>query len=669
MSLLDLHADDLAGAARNTAYIPPAPKPAEGPKFNGWKATTAPLRGARSGAQESVGFWADVIGAFGQVAGAYPEVLGVVDLTPEQRRQADEQRVKLLTEGIDYSSPAGDLFRDVARSSAPDPQTAHVAENLLYQFPRFATKAVGYGATTGPVVGSILTGADEAMAASDELKRQGVDLSTRTQAAAVQGVGAGLSVALPMAGKTVAQTVGLIAAGGPGTFIAQQAATREILRAADYSKIADQYDPLDPVGLAVATLVPAGFGAYGLLRARVQAKADAAATAAAAEREFIAGPLPSERTAVAQAVDAYRPTPEQFDAALVAHQQEVRDAHALTPREDFAGRARHEEALAKAEDQMARGEAVRVAEIVDTIGQAEREANFRAWFGDSKVVDEHGAPLVVYHGTRSGNDMAVFDPTKLGSATGDAGAFEGFFFSSRPDEAAHYAREASYQADPDNYATGAKGAIYPVHLRMQNPKRVDYAATTKPEVLQQAKAEGHDGVIDARGDYVVFSPSQIKSAIGNSGRFDPTSASLTDPLPAFTQRIAEAVTTAQREAKAMGMTPPKATRAEVTPPAAAAADAQVRDNTAGAAARPPQQADAAAPKGDGIPAPEETAANTARLAEIQQQMPDLEVMLDGMERPQKLSDFLASVQREADEMRADAPDFEVAANCFLTMGG
>ena len=80
------------------------------------------------------------------MAGRVPGSPGVVDLTPEQRRQADEQRVKLLTEGIDYSSPAGDLFRDVARSSAPDPQTAHVAENLLYQFPRFATKAVGYGA-------------------------------------------------------------------------------------------------------------------------------------------------------------------------------------------------------------------------------------------------------------------------------------------------------------------------------------------------------------------------------------------------------------------------------------------------------------------------------------------------------------------------------------------
>lgn len=648
MSLLDLHADDLTGAARNTAYIPPAPKPAEGPKFNGWKATTATLRGARAGAQESVGFWSDVVGAFGQVVGASPEILGAVDLSPEQRRQADEQRVKLLTEGIDYSSEAGDLFREAARSSAPDPQTAHVAENLLYQFPRFATKAVGYGATTGPVVGSILTGADEAMAASDELKRQGVDLSTRTQAAAVQGVGAGLSVALPMAGKTVAQTVGLIAAGGPGTFIAQQAATREILRAADYSKIAEQYDPLDPVGLAVATLVPAGFGAYGLRRYKLQAKADAAATAAAAEREFIAGPLPSERTPVAQAVDAYRPTPEQFDAALVAHQQEVRDAHAMTPREDFAGFARHEEALAKAEDQMARGEPVRVAEIVDTIGQAEREANFRAWFGDSKVVDEQGAPKVLYHGTASAFDE--FAPEALQA--------DGIHLSADPGVASTY---ASSRAMDD----GRGANVLPVFVKAERVKDVELIST---DSIRQARAEGFDAV--RNGDHiVVMDAAQVKSAVGNSGRFDRTSASLTDPLPAFTQRIAEAVTTAQREAKAMGMTPSKATRAEVTPPAAAAADAQVRDSTAGAAARPPQQADAAAPKGDGIPAPEETAANTARLAEIQQQMPDLEVMLDGMDKPQKLSDFLASVQREADEMRADAQDFEVAANCFLTMGG
>jgi len=41
------------------------------------------------------------------------------------------------------------------------------------------------------------------------------------------------------------------------------------------------------------------------------------------------------------------------------------------------------------------------------IGSAEREANFAAWFGDSKVVDEAGKPLVVYHWTPA--EFRVFE--------------------------------------------------------------------------------------------------------------------------------------------------------------------------------------------------------------------------------------------------------------------
>ena len=35
---------------------------------------------------------------------------------------------------------------------------------------------------------------------------------------------------------------------------------------------------------------------------------------------------------------------------------------------------------------------------------------FKRWFGDSKVVDRDGEPLVVYHGTE--DDFTVFDPWK-----------------------------------------------------------------------------------------------------------------------------------------------------------------------------------------------------------------------------------------------------------------
>jgi len=54
--------------------------------------------------------------------------------------------------------------------------------------------------------------------------------------------------------------------------------------------------------------------------------------------------------------------------------------------------------------------------------------NFYAWFGDSKVVDAEGRPLVVYHGTRSG-EIEAFDPEALGKNTGAASARLGFFFA------------------------------------------------------------------------------------------------------------------------------------------------------------------------------------------------------------------------------------------------
>ena len=205
------------------------------------------------------------------------------------------------------------------------------------------------------MVGSILTGADEAMAASDELEaagrrsvdphagRGGAGRRCRTVGRVAHGWQDGCADGRPYRGWR------------PWHVHRPAGSDREILRAADYSKIADQVRPAGPgPGLAVATLVPAGFGAYGLLRARVQAKADAAATAAAAEREFIAGPLPSERTAVAQAVDAYRPTPSSSTPPSSPINRRCATPMPLTPREDFAGFARHEEAIAKAEDQMAR---------------------------------------------------------------------------------------------------------------------------------------------------------------------------------------------------------------------------------------------------------------------------------------------------------------------------
>ena len=74
-----------------------------------------------------------------------------------------------------------------------------------------------------------------------------------------------------------------------------------------------------------------------------------------------------------------------------------------------------------------------------------RTKEFKAWFGDwendpdnaSKVVDENGEPLVVYHGTS--NEFNSFEMNKLSSNTGNNGVFgAGFYFTPNKTTARNY---------------------------------------------------------------------------------------------------------------------------------------------------------------------------------------------------------------------------------------
>ena len=151
---------------------------------------------------------------------------------------------------------------------------------------------------------------------------------------------------------------------------------------------------------------------------------------------------------------------------------------------------------------------------------------FKEWFGDSKVVDKSGKPLVVYHGTDK--DFKQFDKEKIGNK------FEysiGFHFADDLNEAKEY-------LDKKNKI------IKSVFLNVQNPliiKTEDKGAShyidmnrgdIAGQVLESRKTDTpYDGVIvegsDGSKNYVVFKPNQIKSATGNKGTFDPNSADMT----------------------------------------------------------------------------------------------------------------------------------------------
>lgn len=138
---------------------------------------------------------------------------------------------------------------------------------------------------------------------------------------------------------------------------------------------------------------------------------------------------------------------------------------------------------------------------------------FKAWFKDSKVVDENGDPLVVYHGTtKEFNEFKSSD-----------GLFG--WFTSDPNYASNY---------PSRDSGGVKrdSMVMPAYLRLENPATLDQfqerGGLSRAEKVRELMASGYDGLVSESGKvFVAFSPEQIKSATGNRGTFDPASADIT----------------------------------------------------------------------------------------------------------------------------------------------
>jgi len=216
----------------------------------------------------------------------------------------------------------------------------------------------------------------------------------------------------------------------------------------------------------------------------------------------------------------------------------------------------------------------------DFIPQDIDTPEFKRWFNGSKVVDENGSPLIMYHGTSSKEPFTVFNtnPPK------DVGAHFG------TKDAAKSILAGSFEATKDT--NNMLADVYPVYLNIKNPLEVqdafggDVAGTAleihdalqarganlydlterlkkQTEILDNwpdmeteymgmtwdefvasnieldkyaveiAKKNGFDGLVyenifegDVFGDnlsWVAFEPNQIKSATGNIGTFSKNS--------------------------------------------------------------------------------------------------------------------------------------------------
>lgn len=551
-------------------------------------------------------------------------------------------------------------LRNVAESYAPDPMTASKAEQVVFGLTRGVGKAVGYGLTTGPAA-PLLFGVDEGLTEREKLLRQGVDEATAGKVGMVAGVVNAAGFAIPAAGSTVAKTIGLATLSGPASFVAQQAGSREILRAADYESIASSYDPTDALGLALSA-IPFGFGAWAM-RGRLSSKSGTLSS-----KPDALSSKPEAKPAVVNESLTTQPPP---DAIPVEPMRAADEAGAVIPLEQAPARA---EAAPFTPEPIVRQEHVDAAMVKNLVdfedgvkanppekfeaelwrGPVTENPNFKAWFGESKVVDPSGAPMIVYHGTSY--DVPEFAIADLsGLNLGDTS--EGFaFFTNKanayPDSASDYA--VKLESGPN-----VQPNVVPVYVALKNPLILDasgkYNAVSRFDsdakaIREAVSAGGHDGVIikylDGSSSEVLIAatrPEQIKSAIGNSGRFDPTSPSLTDPIP------------------------PKETPADVPTPAKLGEETR----EAPAAQREAQAGDI--PAGTGPEAAVIQSVRT-RADQVVLEAPDLVVGVDENGATITAKEALEKIRREAQEGTenelgaADAPLLDVAVQCALSVG-
>lgn len=130
--------------------------------------------------------------------------------------------------------------------------------------------------------------------------------------------------------------------------------------------------------------------------------------------------------------------------------------------------------------------------------------NFYKWFGDSKVVDKQGRPLVVYHGTSS--EFDTFNIAESGKNTGTAIYGKGFYFTTNKEIATRWG------------AKRGEPIVMPVYIKLENPNLVEQLKYPK-----DSQEKGFDGVIAKVWgsndlEVVAFEPNQIKST-ENTGEF------------------------------------------------------------------------------------------------------------------------------------------------------
>ena len=119
----------------------------------------------------------------------------------------------------------------------------------------------------------------------------------------------------------------------------------------------------------------------------------------------------------------------------------------------------------------------------DKIESLSHSDEFNKWFGDSKVVNENGDPLVMYHGTKKSDQGKAF--TYFNVYNANYGLFGyGGYFTDDPRIASEYAGKGK----------GETPTVYPVFLSIKNPLDMDAVADPKQWTnLNESLDDYHEG--------------------------------------------------------------------------------------------------------------------------------------------------------------------------------
>lgn len=274
----DSTADYLTGA--NQVNVPAAPPPT--PSTSIGSIARAVGRGIGQGGAQLFGAAADLTAGAAQLY-TDPDTAPGAALDPQAQAARDKQVNDAINAGRTgslFESKLGTTAYDLADTLKADPTKSTAIDQVVQGAVSGLTQIVPAAVLGGPLAGAAVGAASIGTGRAEDLKREGVDVGTRTAVGSLEGGLAAAGAVLPVAGTTLARTAALVAVGGPGLGIAQGTAEKAILRNANYDHLADQIDPLDPVNLTASTLMAGFFGGVHSIATARSAKAAAADLAA-----------------------------------------------------------------------------------------------------------------------------------------------------------------------------------------------------------------------------------------------------------------------------------------------------------------------------------------------------------------------------------------------------